>query len=290
MPARPTPARSVSRRDRSFRRPPCSAASPALRSRISGQPSRSAVLARVSATIVDDHPSVGAEPPWVRPPPARPPSPPSSPGPPTPPASDARDPRPPALRHQRLLRRGDALAAARERLQGPPQHDQEGRRARPDHRRRRGRGDEGMGHGARGHPLHPLVPADDRPHGREARLVPVAHRRRHRDRRVQRQGAGPGRARRLQLPLRRHPRHLRGPRLHRLGPHQPRLHPREPQRHHPLHPDRLLFLDRRGARQEDPPAPLDGRRLQAGPADPQAVQAPTPRTSTPPAAPSRNTS
>jgi glutamine synthetase len=28
------------------------------------------------------------------------------------------------------------------------------------------------------------------------------------------------------LPLRRHPRHLRGPRLHRLGPDQPRLHPR----------------------------------------------------------------
>ena len=43
-----------------------------------------------------------------------------------------------------------------------------------------------------------------------------------------------------QLPLRRHPRHVRGPRLHRLGPDQPRLHPRKPQRHHPLHPDRLL--------------------------------------------------
>jgi glutamine synthetase len=32
------------------------------------------------------------------------------------------------------------------------------------------------------------------------------------------------------VPLRRHPRHVRGPRLHRLGPDQPRLHPGEPQR------------------------------------------------------------
>ena len=41
------------------------------------------------------------------------------------------------------------------------------------------------------------------------------------------------------VPLRRHPRHLRGPRLHRLGPDQPRLHPRRPQRRHARHPDRV---------------------------------------------------
>ena len=35
--------------------------------------------------------------------------------------------------------------------------------------------------------------------------------------------AGPGRAGRLQLPVRRAPGHLRGPRLHRLGRHQPGL-------------------------------------------------------------------
>ena len=40
----------------------------------------------------------------------------------------------------------------------------------------------------------------------------------HGDRRLLRQGADPGRARRLLVPDRRHPRHLRGPRLHRLGP------------------------------------------------------------------------
>ena len=151
-------------------------------------------------------------------------------------------------------------------------------------------GDEGVGDGAGRDPLHPLVPADDRPDGREARLVPVADRGGHGDRRVQRQGAGPRRARRLELPLRRHPRHLRGPRLHRLGPDQPRLHPREPQRHHALHPDRLLLLDRRGARQEDPPAPLDGGPLEAGRADPQAVRLGRRRRSTRPPAPSRNTS
>ena len=86
-------------------------------------------------------------------------------------------------------------------------------------------------------------------------------RRRHRARRVLRQGADPGRARRLLLPHRRHPRHLRGPRLHRLGPDQPGLHPREPERGAALHPDRVRLLDRRGARQEDPAAALDGRPL-----------------------------
>ena len=52
--------------------------------------------------------------------------------------------------------------------------------------------------------------------------------------RVQRQGAGQGRAGRLVVPLR-HP-HLRGARLHRLGSHQPRLHHGKPQRRHARHP------------------------------------------------------
>ena len=43
-------------------------------------------------------------------------------------------------------------------------------------------------------------------------------RRRHRDRRVLRQGADPGRARRVVVPDRRHPGDVRGARLHRLGP------------------------------------------------------------------------
>ena len=93
------------------------------------------------------------------------------------------------------------------------------------------------------------------------------------------------------LPLRRHPRHLRGPRLHRLGPDQPGVHHGEPQRRDPRHPDRLRQLDRRGARQEDAAAPLDGGALEAGPAHPQAVrQHRRARRSSPPSGPSRNTS
>ena len=97
-------------------------------------------------------------------------------------------------------------------------------------------------------------------------------RRRQGHRRVQRQGTGPRRAGRLVVPLRRPPRHLRGPRLHRLGPDQPRLHPGEPQRRHPGHPDRVPQLDRRGPRQEDAAAALDGSAVQPGPAHPAAVR------------------
>ena len=140
-------------------------------------------------------------------------------------------------------------------------HDRARRRARHLAGRRRRAGDEGVGARERRHPLHPLVPADDRPDGREARLLLQPDRRRHRDRRVLRQGADPGRAGRLELPVRRHPRDLRGPRLHRLGPDLPRVPPGEPQRRAALHPDRVRLLDRRGARQQDPAAALDGRAL-----------------------------
>ena len=67
--------------------------------------------------------------------------------------------------------------------------------------------------------LHALVRAHDRLHCREARLVPDAHGRRRDDRRVLRQDARPGRARRVVLPVGRHPRHVRGARLHRVGRH-----------------------------------------------------------------------
>ena len=89
-------------------------------------------------------------------------------------------------------------------------------------------------------------------------------RRRHRDRGVLRQGADPGRARRLVLPDRRHPRDVRGARLHRLGPDLAGVHPREPQRRAAVHPDRVHLLDRRGARPQDPAAALDGRAVGRG--------------------------
>ena len=87
-----------------------------------------------------------------------------------------------------------------------------------------------------------------RPHRRKARLLSFARRPWRRDPRVLRQGADPRGARRLELSLRRHPGHVRGPRLHRLGRDQPGLHPRKPERHDALHPHRVRLLDRRGAR------------------------------------------
>ena len=65
-----------------------------------------------------------------------------------------------------------------------------GAAARSGDRRRRRHRHEGLGHRTRRHALHALVPADDRPHRREARLLPRPHRRRQGHRRVLRQGTG----------------------------------------------------------------------------------------------------
>ena len=165
------------------------------------------------------------------------------------------------------------------------------RGARHRARRRGRRGDEGVGAGAGRDPLHPRLPAAHRPDRREARLVLRARRQGRRGRRLLRQGADPGRARRLVVPDRRRPRHLRGPRLHRLGPDQPRVHPREPERRAALHPDRVRVVDRRGAGREDPAAALDGRALEVGDPAPCGSSATRrPSASSPPSAPSRSTS
>jgi len=83
---------------------------------------------------------------------------------------------------------------------------------------------------------------------------------------------GAGRARRLELSLGRPPRHLRGPRLYRLGPDQPRLPGARREQRHPLHSDGLRVVDRRGARHQDSPAPLDGGAQQAGAPHPEALR------------------
>ena len=72
----------------------------------------------------------------------------------------------------------------------------------------------------------------------------------------------------LQLPLRRSARDVRGPRLQRVGPHVFRLH----QGRQSLHPDGVLLLRRRGARQEDTAAALDGGREPRGGEDPAALR------------------
>ena len=137
----------------------------------------------------------------------------------------------------------------------------------------------------------PRVPAADRADRREARQLLRPDRRGHGAGRVLRQGADPGRARRLVVPHRRHPRDVRGPRLHRLGSDQPGVHPGEPQRRAALHPDRVRVLDGRGAGPQDPAAALDGRAVEVGDAGAEAVrQHAAPRGCSPPSAPSRSTS
>ena len=142
------------------------------------------------------------------------------------------------------------------------------RAVRPGDRRRGRPRREGMGDGARRHPLHPLVRADDRFHGREARLVPQPDRRGPDDRGVLRQEPAPGRAGRQLVPVGRHPRHVRGPRLHRLGRHQPDLPPGRAERRHDDDPDRVRLVHGRGARPQDPAAALAG-----GPRRPGAARA-----------------
>ena len=184
-----------------------------------------------------------------------------------------------------------APAAAEGHLQAPPAHARERRGPRAVHRRRRGPGHEGVGARERRHPLHALVPAAHRLDRREARLVLRPRRRRHRDRRLLRLRADPGRARRVVVPDRRRACHVRGARLHRLGSHQPRLHPREPQRRAAVHPHRVRLVDRRGARRQDPAAALDGRALEVR--DPRAAPArrrASPSACSPRSAPSRSTS
>ncbi len=152
----------------------------------------------------------------------------------------------------------DAYRAMRETID-------KGAAAQAGDRRGRRQRDEGLGDREGGHALHALVPAPDRVHRREARLLHHAHRGRRGDHGVLRQAADPGGAGRLLLPERRAARHLRGPRLHRLGRDLAGL----PQggrrgRRHAVHPDRVLLLPRRGARQEDPAAALDEGRLRPG--------------------------
>ena len=78
------------------------------------------------------------------------------------------------------------------------------------------------------------------------------------DRRVQRQGAGQGRARRVELSVGRHAQHLRGARLYRLGSDESAVAAAERQQRHARHPHGVCELDRRRARQEDAAPPLDG--------------------------------
>ena len=93
------------------------------------------------------------------------------------------------------------------------------------------------------------------------------------DRRVLRQEPRPGRAGCELVPVGRHPRDVRGARLHRLGRDLADLPAGRAERRDPDHPDRVRLLHRRGARPQDPAAPLAGGARQAGAAHPRAGSA-----------------
>ena len=165
-----------------------------------------------------------------------------------------------------------------------------GRAARPVDRRRRRDGHEGLGDRAGRDALHALVPADDRPDGREARLVPVAR---------------PTTARRSPSSAARNwsgasPTRRASPRAACAPPSRPaatRRGTRPARRSSSTTPTarrcaspRRSVVDRRGARQEDAAAALDGGPLAAGRPHPEAVRLGGQPRSTPRPAPSRNTS
>ena len=135
-------------------------------------------------------------------------------------------------------------AAAEGGLQVAEEDDRAGRKARHHRGRRRGRGHEGLGYRKGGHALRPRLLPAHRPDRRKARQLPLPRRAWRGGCRVLRQGPDPGRARRFELSLGRHPRHVRGPRLHGLGRDQPGLHPGKPQRHDALHSRRRSSLGR----------------------------------------------
>ncbi len=92
-------------------------------------------------------------------------------------------------------------------------------------------------------------------------------RRRPRPGRVRRQGADPGRARRVELsrPAASAPRSR--PAATRPGTDQPRLHPGKSERHDAVHSDGVRLLDRRSAGQEDARAAVNAGLEQASPTD-----------------------
>ena len=118
------------------------------------------------------------------------------------------------------------------------------------------------------HWFQPLTGVD----GREARLVHHAERGWRRGRRVQRQGADPGRAGRVVVPVGRPARDVRGARLHGVGSDVAGVHRRERERLLPRDPDGVRVVDRRRARHEDSAAALDARARRAGAPRAEAVR------------------
>ena len=177
-----------------------------------------------------------------------------------------------SVRQPRVQRRSAADAPSETDLPRAPANHDARRAARHLGRRRGGVGDEGVGGRARRDALHALVPAAHRHHRREARFVSLADRRRQGGRRIRGQGTGARRARRIELPVRRHALHLRGARLHGVGSDQPAVAAQERQFDDAGDSDGVRQLDGRGAGQEDAASPLDGSAVEAGGPHPEDVR------------------
>ena len=114
------------------------------------------------------------------------------------------------------------------------------------------------------HPLHPLVPADDRPDRREARQLPRARRDGRRSPKFSGKELIQGEPDASSFPSGgiRATFEARG--YTAWDPTSPAFILENPNGATLVHPDRLRVVDRRGARQEDPAAPLDGGALGRG--------------------------
>ena len=130
------------------------------------------------------------------------------------------------LRHQHLRRAPDARQAAEGRLRQARRRHPAREEARSRDRAHRRAGHQGMGDQPRRDALHALVPAADRPHGREARRLPHLRRQPPAGGVVHRRAAHPERARCVELPVRRPARHVGSARLHGVEPGEPGVHRR----------------------------------------------------------------
>ena len=170
--------------------------------------------------------------------------------------NDGRDQGGNRLRRGRVRRRGDKNISEQGHCEEAP-GDDTGRKAPRSVYRGRGRARHPpLGNGPRRNTLHALVPPDDRLYCRKTRLVPGDQGRRA-DHAVQRKEPHCRRAGRQLVPIWRNPLHLRGARLYGMGSDEPGIYQTPFERRDIVHPNRVLRLYRRVARQEDASSPLD---------------------------------
>ena len=130
------------------------------------------------------------------------------------------------------------------------------------------RWNEALGHGHGRHALHPLVPASDRRHGREARLLRGALRKGGEPGGVHREAPLPAGARCVVLPQRGTQEHLRGQGIHSMGSLLARV------RHggHAVHPHGFHLIHRGGPGLQGAPPEVRGGHRQGDRRRPQVLR------------------